>query len=270
MKIKRFWAVGLLIAATLMAQGQIRFNVYYEQVINERGELADFALECLGQDNAILQSDTVYTLEKIKQVTERPANAKTKAEPSPAPMPPAPKHDPNHISSVPKYAPLSEEAALAVSPAKKAAAVAKQIFSIRETRNYLLRGEVEHFPADGKSMELMLNELKKQERALMELFLGRKTVNKKKETITVDIDANELKIEKAIARFSEADGIVPINDTTGEPLMLHIQRYTQRVPADEQPKKKKAEPVYENRIVRSSMKITYDDNVLFERVIKEK
>lgn len=257
-------AVCLMMMATAVVSAQMKFEIYYTQVINERGELADYALECLGQDNAILTSDTIYTLDKIS----KPANTIA------APQQPKPqnkdKASHNRHTAIPKYAPLNEEAAHAASPAKKAAAVASQIFRLRETRNDILSGEVEHAPADGKAMSIVLDEIKKQERALVELFLGRKTTIRKKETIQVNVDSDELEINKAIARFSADKGIVAINDTTGEPIMLSIQRYTQRVLAAEQPKKKKAEPIYETRIVRSNVQVSYDGNILFERVYKDK
>lgn len=262
-------AVCLMMMATAVVSAQMKFEIYYTQVINERGELADYALECLGQDNAILTSDTVYTLDKISKPATKPANTNTAPQQQPKPQN-KDKASHNRHTAIPKYAPLNEEAAHAASPAKKAAAVASQIFRLRETRNDILSGEVEHAPADGKAMSIVLDEIKKQERALVELFLGRKTTIRKKETIQVNVDSDELEINKAIARFSADKGIVAINDTTGEPIMLSIQRYTQRVLAAEQPKKKKAEPIYETRIVRSNVQVSYDGNILFERVYKDK
>lgn len=261
-------AVCLMLMAAAVVSAQMKFEIYYTQVINERGELADYALECLGQDNAILTSDTIYTLDKISKPAPKPAD-KNVGPQQPMPQRKENAHHHRH-TAIPKYAPLNEEAAHAASPAKKAAAVASQIFRLRETRNDILSGEVEHAPADGKAMGLVLDELKKQEKALMELFLGRKTTIKKKEIIQVNVDSDELEINKAIARFSNDRGIVAINDTTGEPIMLSIQRYTQRVLAAEQPKKKKAEPIYETCIVRSNVQVSYDGNIMFERVYKDK
>lgn len=73
-----------------------------------------------------------------------------------------------------RLAPLPEEVLKAATPQAQAFEVAKQIFHIRETRMYLLNGEVEHAPADGKAMELVLSEMDKQERELTELFIGKK------------------------------------------------------------------------------------------------
>lgn len=71
-------------------------------------------------------------------------------------------------------APLTEEILKATDSANVAEAVAQQILHIRETRMYLLSGEVEHAPADGTSMKLVLAELDKQEKALTALFVGKR------------------------------------------------------------------------------------------------
>lgn len=268
MKAKHLLAIGLMMTLAT-AQAQMKFIIHYEQVITERGELADYALECIGQDNAILQSDTVYTLLSIKRaIKPAPATKQTIQQRKDAKPEPT-KHDDHFFSRVPKYAPLSEEAVKAVSPAKRAAAVAKQIFRIRETRNYILSGEVEHMPADGRSMKLVLDELKRQEKALMELFLGRKTVRKEVKVVTANVDESALKADIILARYSDDKGFVPEKDTTVAPIMLHVQRYTQRVLADEQPKKKKAEPIYETRITRSDIRVVYDDETMLFYTVKE-
>ena len=67
--------------------------------------------------------------------------------------------------------PLLEEQFMAGSVAKMAEGAAKQIYRLRETRLNLLAGDMEHVPADGVAMQLVLDELNKQEQALVELFL---------------------------------------------------------------------------------------------------
>lgn len=68
--------------------------------------------------------------------------------------------------------PLLEEQFMAGSIAKMAEGAAKQIYRIRETRLNILGGDVEHVPADGQAMQLVLDELDKQEQALVALFVG--------------------------------------------------------------------------------------------------
>lgn len=48
------------------------------------------------------------------------------------------------------------------SSAKMAELVAKEIYSIRESRNALLRGEADNMPKDGAQLKLMLDNLNQQ------------------------------------------------------------------------------------------------------------
>ena len=73
--------------------------------------------------------------------------------------------------------PFSEDMLGSKSLAEQAQSVAQQIFHIREIRMYLLSGEVEHTPADGEAMKLILDELKRQEKQLLALFVGKKTIS---------------------------------------------------------------------------------------------
>ncbi len=68
---------------------------------------------------------------------------------------------------------LTEEQLLANSTAKMAENAAKQIYRIRESRLNLLAGENDNVPADGESLKLMLKNLDKSERTLMQLFTGK-------------------------------------------------------------------------------------------------
>jgi hypothetical protein len=56
----------------------------------------------------------------------------------------------SRITSI-RIAPFPEEVLKASTPQAQAYEIAKQIFHIRETRMYLLSGEVEHAPAEGKA-----------------------------------------------------------------------------------------------------------------------
>jgi hypothetical protein len=89
-------------------------------------------------------------------------------------------------------APYSEEILEAKSLKAKAEAVAKQIYHLRETRMYLLGGEVEHAPADGKAMDLVLTELNRQEKALTELFVGKRS----KEILHKRMDYREIEVDR--------------------------------------------------------------------------
>lgn len=81
-------------------------------------------------------------------------------------------------------APIPEEVLEAKGLKAQAEALAKQIFRIRETRMYLLSGEVDHAPADGTAMKCVLAELDAQEHELTALFVGKKSVRKEHKEVT--------------------------------------------------------------------------------------
>ena len=109
---------------------------------------------------------------------------------------------------------------MAGSVAKMAEGAAKQIYRIRETRLNILAGDVEHVPADGKAMELVLNELDKQEQALVALFVGKTQVTR--HTHTVRYVPGESVEKEVVCRLSAHNGIVDKNDLSGEPLYLTL------------------------------------------------
>ena len=117
--------------------------------------------------------------------------------------------------------PLLEEQFVAGSVAKMAEGAAKQIYRIRETRLNILAGDVEHVPADGKAMELVLNELNKQEQALVALFVG--TTKVTRHTHTLLYTPAESVENEVICRLSAHNGIVDKQDLSGEPLYLSLE-----------------------------------------------
>jgi hypothetical protein len=116
--------------------------------------------------------------------------------------------------------PLLEEQFMAGSVAKMADGAAKQIYRIRETRLNILAGDVEHVPADGKAMELVLNELDKQEQALVALFVGKTQITH--HTHAVRYVPGESVEKEVVCRLSAHNGIVDKNDLSGEPLYLTL------------------------------------------------
>lgn len=121
--------------------------------------------------------------------------------------------------------PLLEEHFMASSVAKMAEGAAKQIYRIREARLNILAGEVEHVPADGKAMELVLEELQKQEQVLTELFVGKTSIVHKSETLTYL--PRESVEQELLCRFSAHTGVVAKNDLSGEPVYMSVKAYKQ-------------------------------------------
>ena len=175
----------------------------YTEKTETAGEFAEYAEELLGITDAIAESKTTYTLKDVEIKThttadlERPhtiraekgmpwqlVNIDERGLLAGYNLAPEAKKQTKSTETgaakskihTTKVLPYSEETLAAKSEEERAQAVAKQILHLRETRMYLIGGEVENAPADGKAMELVLAELKRQEKQLLELFIGRTEV----------------------------------------------------------------------------------------------
>lgn len=116
---------------------------------------------------------------------------------------------------------LTGEILKAGSKLKQAELVAQEIFSIRESRSLLIKGEADNMPGDGASLQLMLDNLSAQEEALMTLFVGTTTKTQQTHNYTY-IPARETSRDLAF-RFSKHLGYVDIDDYAGEPYYVSIQ-----------------------------------------------
>lgn len=125
---------------------------------------------------------------------------------------------PEAILPIAQPMPLLEEQLIAGTTAKMAEGAAKQIYRIRETRLNLLAGEVEHVPADGVAMKLVLEELDKREQALVDLFVG--TTTKQHHSSSISYYPKENVNNEIICRFSQHSGVVDSNDLSGSPITL--------------------------------------------------
>lgn len=115
--------------------------------------------------------------------------------------------------------PLTEEQLKAQTPALRAEAIAKQIYRIREAKMYLLSGEIENAPGDGKGLEVALKELSKQEKQLVQLFTGKRTRKTICKTITYVPTKSE---EKPLLYFSPENGVTAEEDASALPVMLNF------------------------------------------------
>lgn len=116
--------------------------------------------------------------------------------------------------------PLGEEYMMAGSISKLAEGAAKQIYRIRESRLGLLTGDVEHMPADGKSLQTMLEGLDKAEKELTALFMGKATTTIERKLITIPSEG-ALKNHVAF-RLSAFKGIVDSDDLSGAPYFVNL------------------------------------------------
>lgn len=138
---------------------------------------------------------------------------------------------------------LTEEILMTNSTAKMAELVAKEIYSIRESKNALLRGEADNMPKDGAQLKLMLDNLNLQEQAMTEMFAGK--IQEESHSFTLRIAPEEMK-EKVVFRFSKKLGLVASDDLAGEPYYLSIEnlKTVSQTPTEEG--KKKTEGVVYN------------------------
>lgn len=114
---------------------------------------------------------------------------------------------------------MNEELLKAGSKAKQAEIAARQIFRIRESRMNLLTGDVDAMPSDGLSFQLILDNLKAQEAAYMELFTGVSTTTVSKRDFYLRPKRAETNI---LFRFSRHFGFVDADDMSGEPYKVTV------------------------------------------------
>ena len=163
---------------------------------------------------------------------------------------------------------LTEEILMANSSAKMAELIAKEIYEIRESKNALVRGESDNLPQDGAQLKLMLDNLNHQEQALMAMFIGNRTEEKKSHTIRF----TPREVKNAIAfRFSTKLGMVENDNLAGAPAYITITDLKNPeipVVAPEEEGSKKKEKTLSGIVYnvpgRAHIALTYNNEVIFE------
>ena len=161
---------------------------------------------------------------------------------------------------------LSEEILKAGSKAKQAELTAREIFSIRESKRNLLKGDVDNMPADGASFQIMIDNLNAQEDALLSLFEGVSTVSNVERTfeyVPTDNVTNEV-----LFRFSSYEGFVAADDLLGEPYYVSVSiiddnRMTAPVVADGK-KKPATNGIAFNVPGKASVKVSFNGETIIE------
>lgn len=115
---------------------------------------------------------------------------------------------------------MTEEILMAGSTAKMAELTAKEIYSIRESRNAITRGQADFMPTDGESVKYMLESLSKQETALLTLFSG--TSDSQERTFTIDVNPDAPLSRQLLFRFSTRLGVLPVDNLAGEPVWIDL------------------------------------------------
>lgn len=246
-----------------MPQTQVAVIVDYDKVTVTPGPFYLYAERYLGVKDVTTEASTRYEVTNIRLATHTVADlnraykvvnetpwlsltsegllygynvpAPVEATPTTATTPTAP------AATACPLMPLMEEQMVASSIAKMAEGAAKQIYHIREMRMNLLAGDVEHTPADGLAMQLVLSELDKREQMLAELFIGTRIVESYSHTLryvpSEDVTGH------VIGRVSQYTGIVPADDLSGEPIRLTLSGNRQAyMPIEDKSEKTKELP----------------------------
>ena len=117
---------------------------------------------------------------------------------------------------------MTEEILMAGSSIKMAELIAKEIYTIRESKNSLTRGQADYMPKDGDALQIMLDNLNKQEKALTEMFSGFTETTDKEYTFTINPESDM--VDNVICRISNKLGILKNNDLAGEPIYISITK----------------------------------------------
>ncbi len=283
----------------------VRMDFTYLEEREEAGKFAEYAEKLLGIKDAIKEDKTTYTFQGVEITTHTQVDLKRphviRAEKG---MPwllvnindrgllvgyNLPEEPKEHKKNATKEAersmknpvqilPYTEEIVETGSAEKQAQAVAKQIFRIRETRMYLLNGEVEHAPADGKAMELVLKELRHQEKQLVELFTGKKTTEIKHKHVGSCPYGENFKFWNETLYFSAENGFTGADNVDADKIKINVEfvhQYLKKEEAEEKKDKKgkkdknamELSPIVYNLPGSARALVYYNDKLINSKVV---
>ena len=109
-----------------------------------------------------------------------------------------------------------------VGDGQKAAEAADRVLKARMTRYDIVAGLQDEFHPDGEAYKVSLDELKQIEKNYLSLFIGRTTL--KNDIFTFDyIPQKPSKKGDVVFRISEENGVVPVSDLSGKPVMIEYE-----------------------------------------------
>lgn len=158
---------------------------------------------------------------------------------------------------------FTEEILSATSTAKMAELTAAEIYEIRETRNALMRGQLEAMPKDGAAMKLVLDRLNKQEKSLMQLFIGWTDTIYLSESYRLEPRDYEDVPKTVLFRFSSKLGFVDADDLSGEPYYITVKdQHSVVLPTAKEAAKRKIEGIVYNLPSQAQVEILKGNTVL--------
>ncbi len=268
----------------------------YTITVQEAGPYYLFAEQLLGATNAISENQTIYALEDVHIGTRTEADRSRAHKVVPEQgvasqllsidsrglllgynLPyeerkssPRKQSKENITTSTPSALPLTDEQLEQRTPEARAKAIAKQIYRIRESRIFLLSGEVEHAPSDGKSMQLVLSELDKQENQLLALFLGSTTTRTEHYKIELN-PSKDQQTETLQLFFSAENGFTHADNIDADTISILMTTYPQVVlPGNEKKNKKapQASQIVYNLPGQAEVDVTYQGETLGHKVLQ--
>ena len=106
------------------------------------------------------------------------------------------------------------------TPEDAAAAAAKTVYDIRKRRMELISGDYAE-TVFGEGLKTAVDRLDKVEDEYFSLFYGKQSVTH--ETVRYTIEPEEGRNVYTVARWSEAGGLLPESDLSGQPIMLDLK-----------------------------------------------
>lgn len=135
---------------------------------------------------------------------------------------------------------MNEEILSCGSTAKMAELTAHEIYDLRENRSLLIKGQADFMPQDGRQMQIMLDELDRQDRSLSSLFVGRTQRDTTEHILWAD--PAQFQQKGVLFRLSQLRGLVEADDLSGAPFYLSIDDISQLPAAAPEAKKKGKQP----------------------------
>ena len=114
---------------------------------------------------------------------------------------------------------VNEDFIASQSSAKQAQMLSENIMEIRDAYISLTRGTADNMPTDGRQLELMLNSLQAQEKALTAAFTGCSYTESVCRTYTFLPEDDE---ESVLLRFSDFKGFCAPTDYAGAPVTMRV------------------------------------------------
>lgn len=121
---------------------------------------------------------------------------------------------------------MSEEMMQSQSIAKRAEIAAASLFALRQSRSEIISGQAETMPPDGHALQLVLERIDAQERALTAMFLGTTQTSTQVRTFSFIPDKDIDSTTTTIARLSQTEGIVNADNLAGDPINIALNVMT--------------------------------------------